>query len=188
MSPSLKKRAIKRLLMAAAGLLLAGCCALVYAGCEKERGASNSRGPAAGDSYPVRVGGVALRVEVAATPEERQVGLSGRSEVPAGTGMLFVSPEPAKLSFWMKDTQVPLTVAFLDGEGRITQMEEMTPGSEQLHTSLTPVRCALEVPRGWFRQVGVEVGAQVEFSEELRRRYPSCDWPRSRRAGKGEQE
>jgi len=111
-----------------------------------------------------------LRVEVAATPEEHWRGLSDRREVAPGTGMLFVYPDEARRSFWMKDTLVPLTVAFLNGDGRVTQMEDMTPLSLVPHASREPARYVLEVPKGWFEEMGVEVGDGVEFGEELRRR------------------
>jgi len=117
--------------------------------------------------YAVTVGGVALQVEVAATPQERRRGLSRRPEVASGTGMLFVFPDEARRTFWMKDTPAPLSLAFLDGEGYITQMEDMVPLSETPHTSYAPVRYVLEVPRGWFREMGVEVGDRIVFGEAL---------------------
>ncbi len=157
-----------------------GCWLIVSGGCDGGRRSAapgQSRTPEEPTRYTVTVGGVALQVEVAATPQEHRRGLSGRREVAPGTGMLFVySQEESKRSetplrsFWMKDTLVPLTVAFLNGEGGITQMDDMTPLSLASHESREPVRYALEVPQGWFEESGIEVGDRVVFSEALQRR------------------
>lgn len=159
--------ALLRVLVWGAWLVLGGACGEVG----RSAGGPQARQQEQRPLYLITVGGVSLQVEVAATPEERTRGLSGRREVPAGTGMLFLYRDEARRSFWMKDTLVPLTVAFLDSEGRIVQMEDMVPLSEEPHTSRAPVRYVLEVPRGWFERVGVEVGDRVEFGEELRRRF-----------------
>ena len=157
------------------GLLAVGFgCWLILAGAcdgDRRRGApGQGRTPEEPTRYTVTVGSVALQVELAATDAERERGLSGRSEVPRGTGMLFVYPDEARRTFWMKDTLVPLSVAFMDSHGRITQIDDMTPLSEAPHTSRGPARYALEVPRGWFQEMGVEVGTRVEFGEDLRQR------------------
>ena len=149
-------------------LMFSGACG--EAGRPAER--PQARGRSEPSLYRITVGGAALRVEVATTAEEQRRGLSGRREVPAGTGMLFLYPDEAQRTFWMKDTPVPLTVAFLDSRGRIAQMEDMVPLSEEPHTSRAPARYVLEVPRGWFGQAGVEVGDRVEFGEDLGRRFP----------------
>jgi uncharacterized membrane protein (UPF0127 family) len=145
---------------------------LLVAGCTPrgEQASPVGPSPAAAPAYTLSIGGVGLLVEVAATEEARERGLSGRAEVPSGTGMLFVFPDEAVRSFWMKDTLVPLSVAFLDREGRITQMEDMTPLSEEAHRSREPARYVLEVPQGWFTKMGITVGDQVVFGETLRRR------------------
>lgn len=103
--------------------------------------------------------------EVAATPEERQRGLMYRTELPAGSGMLFVFEDEQELSFWMKDTYIPLDIAFLDAAGRIVDIQQMQPQTEELHTSAAPAIFALEVPLGWFAAHGVNVGdtAQILF-------------------------
>ncbi len=152
------------MVMVVALLLLAGV------DCEEEGGSCGPGEAERGRSYEVRVEGVSLLVELAAKEEERRIGLSGRREVPAGTGMLFVFPKPSPTSFWMKDTYVALTVAYLDEEGRITQMEDMVPESLEGHPSTTSVSYALEVPQGWFEQAGARVGTRVEFAKKLRRR------------------
>jgi len=165
----------------AANLLLVGALAVLLpgAGCTGRPSPGEGGGetppagapaPPATPAYTVTIGGVGLLVEVAVTAEARERGLSGRPEVPRGTGMLFVFPAEAIETFWMKDTLVPLTVAFLDRKGRITQMEDMTPLSEEAHTSREPTRYVLEVPPGWFAEMGIKVGDQAVFGETLRRR------------------
>lgn len=103
--------------------------------------------------------------ELAATPEERQRGLMYRTELPAGSGMLFVFEEEQELSFWMKDTYIPLDIAFIDAAGRIVDIQHMRPQTENLHTSAAPAIFALEVPLGWFAAHDVNVGdtAQILF-------------------------
>ena len=126
--------------------------------------------------YALTIGGVALQVEVAATLEERRRGLSGRREVPNGTGMLFVFPDQAQRTFWMKDTPTALSLAFLDLDGLVTQMEDMAPLSETPHTSRDPAEYVLEVPRGWFQEMAIEVGDRVVFSDALERRLRELDF------------
>jgi hypothetical protein len=150
----------------AAGLIAAGGCT------PKAEGPTPAGAPTppATPAYTVTIAGVGLLVEVAATEEAREQGLSGRAEVPRGSGMLFVFPDEDVRSFWMKDTLVPLSVAFLDRDGRITQIEDMAPLSEESHKSRQPARYALEVPQGWFAEMGIKVGDRAVFGETLRRR------------------
>jgi hypothetical protein len=147
---------------------------LVSAGGCTRKGAdaptAGASAPAATPAYTVTIGGVGLLVEVAATAEAHERGLSGRSEVPAGSGMLFVFPAEDIRSFWMKDTPAPLSVAFLDQHGRITQIEDMAPLSEDAHKSWQPARYVIEVPQGWFTEMGIKVGDRAVFGETLRRR------------------
>lgn len=119
--------------------------------------------------YRLHVGGRALEVELAATPAARRDGLMFRTSVPRGRGMLFVFKEAELLSFWMRNTLVPLDVAFADETGRIFQIERMEAESEEAHESTRPARYALEVPAGWFRENGITAGAVMELSESIRR-------------------
>jgi hypothetical protein len=110
------------------------------------------------------VEGHLLQVEVAATPEARSCGLSRRTSLPADQGMLFVYPEPRLLSFWMKDTQIPLSIVFLDEAGRILSIQSMVPMQVgQRYRSPQPACYALEVNQGWFRQHEIEAGDVVRF-------------------------
>jgi uncharacterized membrane protein (UPF0127 family) len=109
------------------------------------------------------VGGKLLTVEVASTPEEKSKGLSGREEVADGTGMLFVYSAEDDLSFWMKDTLVPLSIAFIGADKKIRKFGNM---AEPLVLDSVRGRgkYALEVPLGWFDENGVKVGDLVTWS------------------------
>jgi uncharacterized membrane protein (UPF0127 family) len=111
------------------------------------------------------VKGRELTIELAVTPYTRACGLSRRPGLPEDRGMLFVFPKPQKLSFWMKDTLISLSIAFLDDKGRIVDIQDMDPTApRKFHISPVPGRYALEVNRGWFEKNGVGVGDGVEFN------------------------
>lgn len=112
----------------------------------------------------ISVKGHALFVELAATPPTRTCGLSHRASMPQNSGMLFVFPTLRQVSFWMKDTRIPLSIAFLDDTGRIISIQEMIPMNVEKHyRSDQPVRYALEVNQGWFAQNSIVVGDRVEL-------------------------
>ncbi|HZP92799.1 MAG TPA: DUF192 domain-containing protein [Burkholderiales bacterium] len=113
-------------------------------------------------TFPLRIQGQEIRAEVANTPESRRQGLMFRPSLPDAAGMVFVFPEAGRHAMWMKDTTVPLSVAFIDGHGRILNIEDMAPYSEDTHQSAGPARYALEVNRGWFARHGIKPGARVE--------------------------
>jgi uncharacterized membrane protein (UPF0127 family) len=108
-----------------------------------------------------------LEVEVADETPERTVGLSGREEVPDGTGMLFVF-ESRGAGFWMKDTLVALSVAFMGRCGEIVDIQDMQPLSLDLHQAEADFSFGLEVPQGWFRDNGIEVGDLVSIPRKYR--------------------
>jgi uncharacterized membrane protein (UPF0127 family) len=108
------------------------------------------------------VGDHPIDAHVARTPDQRALGLMHRAEMAPDEGMLFVCDECAVQSFWMKDTPVPLSIAFLADDGTILQIEDMEPHSLESHACEQPVRHVLEVPRGWFRERGVGPGTQVQ--------------------------
>ena len=112
----------------------------------------------------ISVKGRDLFVEVAATPSARSCGLSRRDSLPEGNGMLFVFPTSRYANFWMKDTRIPLSIAFLDEDGHIVSIQKMTPmNMEKRYRSDQPVRYALEVNQGWFNQNGIHVGDRIEL-------------------------
>lgn len=121
--------------------------------------------PAGATSALVLFGSDTIRAEVASTPEVRQQGLMFREEVPDGTGMLFVFDRVSVQSIWMKDTFVPLDVAFIDASFRIVDILALEPLDLTSRSSSRPVQFALEVRQGWFADHGIEPGADavIEF-------------------------
>ncbi len=109
-----------------------------------------------------------LDVEIASTPSARACGLSHRQSLPAQQGMLFVYPDARPLSFWMKDTHISLSIAFIDNDGRILSIQAMQPHLDQKrYHSMVPARYALEVNQGWFNAHGIDVGDMVKLEIPL---------------------
>lgn len=100
--------------------------------------------------------------EVALTASQRSRGLMGRMEMADNMGMLFILEPHSRQCFWMRNTYIPLTIAFLDQDFKIMQLNDMTPLSEELHCSEEPVHFALEVNQGWFAQRDIQVGDYLE--------------------------
>jgi uncharacterized membrane protein (UPF0127 family) len=108
-----------------------------------------------------------LEVEIADTAEERQTGLMGRTDLPLDTGMLFVFEEQPR-GFWMKDTRLELTVAFIDDCGEILAFADLEPLSEEIKNISQPYRYGLEVDRGWFERNGIAVGDILRLPKDIR--------------------
>jgi uncharacterized membrane protein (UPF0127 family) len=102
-----------------------------------------------------------IDTQVAATPEQREIGLMYRKEMPQHEGMLFIFENPSRLCFWMKNTLIPLTVAFIADDGTIVNLENMKPQTLDSHCSAKPVRYVLEMNQGWFTKKGVKPGSKV---------------------------
>ncbi len=123
---------------------------------------------ACGTELPVlslRIGAAQLRVEVASTPATRACGLSHRDQLDPERGMLFVFPEAAPRKFWMKDTRIPLSIAFLDIDRRVLNVLTMTPiQTEQRYPSAGDAHYALEVNEGWFERHAIGTGDLAEFA------------------------
>lgn len=117
--------------------------------------------------YTITVGHKTITVEVALTNAHRMRGLMFRKSLGPDEGMLFVYPSEETLCFWMKDTYVPLSVAFIRGDGWITQIEDMMPLDLVTHRSRMRCKYALEMPQGWFARNGVKVGDTVKIPHEL---------------------
>lgn len=107
------------------------------------------------------VGGTPVTVEIAATHAARQEGLMHRDALGADEGMLFVYPKEEIRRFWMKDTRIPLSIAFLNRRGEIVRIAEMEPYDTRSISSLVPATYALEMNKGWFEAHGVDKGAKV---------------------------
>ena len=132
--------------------------------------------PAVGDSvtenqnkqgsklYTLRINDITLNVEIAQDPESLQEGLMFRESLPENQGMLFVFPYERILSFWMRNTYIPLDIAFINSAGQIIDIQTMEPIDESKHyISSAPALYALEVNGGWFERHQIGVGATVNF-------------------------
>jgi uncharacterized membrane protein (UPF0127 family) len=107
------------------------------------------------------LGGTEVSAEVADSPQERALGLMGRVSLQPDAGMLFVYPDEAVRSFWMKNTPLPLSIAYISQGGRIVHIASMQPLSEEPVPSVHPTMYALEMTQGWFAEHGVKVGQPV---------------------------
>ena len=102
-----------------------------------------------------------ISAQVAQTPQERSVGLMFRKEMPQAEGMLFIFEQPSQQCFWMKNTQLPLTAAFVADDGMIVNLADMKPQTTDAHCSSKPVRYVLEMNLGWFAKKGIKAGAKL---------------------------
>jgi uncharacterized protein len=110
-----------------------------------------------------------IRAEVADQYATRMEGLMWRRSLAQDHGMLFVFDRPDKYCMWMKNTLIPLSVAFMDGDGKIINVAEMRPQTENPHCAAGGARYALEMNRGWFAQRGIGAGAQLRGLDRLPR-------------------
>ncbi len=102
-----------------------------------------------------------LDVEVASNKSQRSLGLMNRTSMPESRGMLFVYPAPAYFCMWMKNTKIALSVAFIDAQGQVINIEDMAPQTETNHCTQRNATYALEANRGWFAKHGVVAGSQI---------------------------
>lgn len=102
-----------------------------------------------------------IDTQVAASPEQRSTGLMFRKEMPASEGMLFVFEQAAQQCFWMKNTLLPLTAAFVADDGTIVNLADMKPQTTDSHCSAQPVRYVLEMNQGWFAKKGIKAGFKL---------------------------
>ena len=103
-----------------------------------------------------------IDTQVAATPEQRQTGLMWRKEMPQHEGMLFVFEQPSQQCFWMKNTLLPLTAAFVEDDGTVVNLADMKPQTTDPHCSAKPVRYVLEMNKGWFAKKGIKAGSRLD--------------------------
>jgi uncharacterized membrane protein (UPF0127 family) len=102
-----------------------------------------------------------IKAEVAANDPQRQQGLMFREKMEGNAGMVFVFDQPAKQCMWMKNTLLPLSVAFLDDKGVVINVEDMQPKTLESHCSAKPARYALEMNLGWFKQRNIKPGIAI---------------------------
>ena len=114
------------------------------------------------------VGGHRITVELARRPEEQSRGLMFRDSLPPDHGMLFVFPVDSVQTFWMRNTKIPLSIAFADASGQIVRIADLEPFSEMPVSSVELARYALEVNRGWFDRRGIQTGDAIRGIPALR--------------------
>jgi uncharacterized protein len=102
-----------------------------------------------------------IDAQVAQTPDQRAVGLMHRKEMPQAEGMLFVFESSSQQCFWMKNTILPLTAAFIADDGTIVNLADMKPQALDSHCSAKPVRFVLEMNQGWFAKKGLKAGSKL---------------------------
>ncbi|MBN9409325.1 MAG: DUF192 domain-containing protein [Burkholderiales bacterium] len=102
-----------------------------------------------------------IDAQVARTPDQQATGLMFRQDMPINEGMLFVFDQPRQQCFWMKNTLIPLTAAFVDDDGTIVNLADMQPLSTASHCSTRPVRYVLEMNQGWFARKGLKAGFRL---------------------------
>ncbi len=117
-------------------------------------------------TLPLNAGIHLIRAEIASTAETRTIGLMHRKKLGANDGMLFVFFDLAPHCMWMKNTLVPLSVAFIDERGVILNIADMQPLNEQSHCAAGPARFALEMNQGWFAAKGIKPGAKISGIEK----------------------
>jgi len=111
----------------------------------------------------IRIGGVEVTAEIADNQDLRAQGLMNRDSLPENHGMLFVYGTAEVRSFWMRNTRIPLDIAFIDANNTIINIEQMEPQSDQNYYSQGPMMYALEMDQGWFEANGVGPGDRLEF-------------------------
>lgn len=124
-------------------------------------GAAPAQTPSRSGSVQLNAGMHLITAELAASEPSRTRGLMFRETLPPNHGMLFVFDAKAIHCMWMRNTLVPLSVAFLDDDGRIVNIEDMQPQTEQSHCARAPVRYALEMSQGWFANRGFKAGGVI---------------------------
>jgi hypothetical protein len=102
-----------------------------------------------------------IQAQIASTPDQRSIGLMSRRDMPVNEGMLFIFEQPQIQCFWMKNTLLPLTAAFLADDGTIVNLADMKPQTTDSHCSTRPVRFVLEMHQGWFDKRGIKAGSRL---------------------------
>lgn len=110
----------------------------------------------------LRAGMHLIQAEVAAVPATREKGLMFREQLAPNAGMLFIFDAPATQCMWMRNTLIPLSVAFIAADGTVANIEDMAPKTEDSHCAVKPVMYALEMDKGWFARRGIKAGTKIE--------------------------
>jgi uncharacterized membrane protein (UPF0127 family) len=132
-------------------------------------GVSHAATPSAGlPTVALSINGHPITAEVAATPAQREMGLMHRFSLRPDHGMVFVFESMQPQAFWMKNTFIPLSIAFIAPDGRIINIDDMAPQDESLHWSRGPALYALEMRKGWFAERGIRAGDVVKGLPEAK--------------------
>jgi uncharacterized membrane protein (UPF0127 family) len=110
----------------------------------------------------IQAGMFQIDAQIASSTQQRQIGLMFRKDMPTHEGMLFVFDEPQKQCFWMKNTLLPLTAAFVDDDGTVVNLVDMQPQTTDSHCSEKPVRYVLEMNQGWFAKKKIGKGYKLK--------------------------
>jgi len=144
-----------------AGLLLLGGCG----GCSSPKTQDSSRRATIADRLPMAVGEARLDIQIAVTQAEQARGLMFRKTLADGDGMIFVYKEPQRMSFWMHNVPIPLSIGFFDREGVLKEIRHMLPrDTRTVNSSGFNIQYALEMDDGWFERHGVRPGARMEMA------------------------
>jgi uncharacterized protein len=139
---------------------LALCWVLVFSGCQPKATQATPFGLRIAE---LKISNVPITVEVADTPQASENGLMFRDSLPEDHGMLFIFDQPKKASFWMRNTKIPLSIAYADSDGKILEIKSMNPLDETVEPSRSDeVDYALEVNQGWFTRHGITSGAKID--------------------------
>ncbi|QVQ27491.1 DUF192 domain-containing protein [Achromobacter deleyi] len=150
-------------LRAASAATIAGALAAAAFALPLPASAQNQTGPQpALRTTQLSAGIHIIRAEVADTEATRRDGLMFRKELPGNDGMLFVFEQPDVQCFWMRNTLLPLSIAFIADDGTIVNIEDMAPQTEDPHCAKKPVRYALEMAQGWFNEHGIKTGKKLD--------------------------
>jgi len=154
----LSSRFLCALLLLCGGVFFSGGCS------GKESASAVAVPKTAADWFVLPVGGQPLRVQLAVTPSEMQRGLMERRDLEIDQGMLFVYARPDQMSFWMRNTPLPLDIGFFDAEGVLREIYPLHPFDERpVRSRSLRLQFALEVNRGWFKAHGLAPGAKLDL-------------------------
>jgi uncharacterized membrane protein (UPF0127 family) len=136
------------------------CCILLFAGCQPKVADTTAFGLRVAQ---LKISNYPLAAEIADTPQASENGLMFRDSLPEDRGMLFIFEQPKQASFWMRNTKIPLSIAYIDSAGKILEIKSMNPLDETVVLSNSDqIAYALEVNQGWFARHGIAIGAKID--------------------------
>lgn len=145
------------------GIFLCGISLLACSTVRSDESSPQAK-PSVTELMPVlQMGAATLQLELACTPEEQQRGLMFRETLPENQGMLFVFAQEQTLGFWMKNTALPLSIAYISAQGEIVDIQDLHPFDEIPRRSIKPAQYALEVNQGWFARHQIVVGQHISL-------------------------